>query len=66
MLIDRYGLSLSTASTEAADHYIDGIDRMLAADGGVTQVFNACLQADPTFAMAHAALAREHQLYGFW
>lgn len=64
MMKDRYGLELSTSSTAAGDAYVEAIDRMLAADGGVAAVLNTCLQADPEFAMAHAALAREHQLYG--
>lgn len=61
---DRYGLELSTTSAAARDAYVDAIDRMLAADGGVQLALDATLQADPDFAMAHAALAREHQLYG--
>ena len=64
MLKDRYGLELSTTSNAACDAYVETIDRMLAADGGVAQMLDATLQADPDFAMAHAALAREHQMYG--
>lgn len=64
MMKDRYGLELSTTSAVAGEAYIDAIDRMLAADAGIAAVLDTCLQADPAFAMAHAALAREHQLYG--
>lgn len=61
---DRYGLELSTSSIKAVDHYIDGIDRMLAADAGVEQTLLAATTADPEFALAHAALARNHQMRG--
>lgn len=64
MLKDRYELALSTTSVQAADSYVEAIDRMLAADAGVGDMLDAALTADPEFAMAHAALAREHQLYG--
>lgn len=64
MLTDRYGLELTTASTEARDSYVDAIDRMLAADGQVDVTLAAALEADPDFALAHVAQARQHQLYG--
>lgn len=63
MLKDRYGLEVSTASSAACDAYVDAVDRMLAADGQVDQKLAAALAADPGFALAHAALARQHQLY---
>ena len=59
---DRYGLELSTTSTAARDAYVDAIDRMLAADGGVEETLAAAVDADPDFALAHAATARQHQL----
>jgi len=64
MLTDRYGLELSTASHEARDAYVDAIDRMLAADGQVDETLATALDADPAFALAHVAQARQHQLYG--
>ncbi|MEM7018010.1 MAG: tetratricopeptide repeat protein [Pseudomonadota bacterium] len=64
MLKDRYDLEVSTTSVQACDLYIDTIDRMLAADEGIVDALNATLQADPEFALAHAAQAREHQLHG--
>ena len=64
MLKDRYDLDLSTGSVEARDRYIDAVDRMLAADGGVADAIAATIEADPGFALAHAAMAREHQLNG--
>jgi tetratricopeptide (TPR) repeat protein len=63
MLKDRYGLELSTTSAEARDFYVDAIDRMLAADGQVDATLAAVTKADPGFALAHAAQARQHQLY---
>lgn len=64
MLTDRYELELSTTSTDARDAYVDAIDRMLSADGLVDEKLAAALEADPDFALAHIALARQHQLYG--
>lgn len=64
MLKDRYDLGVTTTSVEARDHYVDGIDRMLAAEGQVEETLVATISADPDFAVAHAALAREHQLHG--
>lgn len=62
MLTDRYGLQLTTTSTEARDAYVDGVDRILAADSGVEQVLDQAIAADPNFALAHVAQARQHQL----
>ena len=41
MLQDRYGNALATASTAARDHYVDGVDRFLAALPGVEEAFEA-------------------------
>lgn len=62
MLSDRYGLELTTTSTEARDLYVQGIDKMLAADAHIEETLEAAIAADPEFALAHAALARQHQL----
>ncbi|WP_423916224.1 tetratricopeptide repeat protein [Candidatus Poriferisodalis sp.] len=59
---DRFGLELSTSSAEARDAYVEAIDRMLAADGHVEDCLAAAIAADPSFALAHAAEARQHQL----
>ena len=59
---DRYGLELSTTSSEARDAYVDAIDRMLAADGHVEETLTTAIEADPSFALPHIALARQHQL----
>ncbi len=62
MLQDRYGLELTTSSEDARDAYVDGIDRMLSANGGVEASLQRAIASDPDFALAHVALARQHQL----
>jgi tetratricopeptide (TPR) repeat protein len=62
MLEDRYGLALSTSSMDARDAYVEGIDRMLAADGHVEDILGQAILADPDFALAHAAIGRQHHL----
>ncbi len=64
MLEDRYGNTLSSTSQAARDAYVDGLDRTLAAAGGSKQKFEAAIEADPSFALAHIALARHHQVWG--
>lgn len=54
---DRYGLALSTGSVAAAEHYVDGLDRLLALDAGAEDLLQQALDADPGFALAHVALA---------
>jgi pentatricopeptide repeat protein len=60
---DRYGLEVSTSSVSARDSYVEGIDRMLSAEAGVEECLSAAIAADPSFALPHAAMARQHQLY---
>lgn len=62
MFNDRYGLEITTSSAEAFDAYVDGVDRMLTARGDVEARLGAAIEADPIFALAHTALARQHQL----
>ena len=64
MFRDRYGLEVSTSSVEAFDAYADAADRMLAADGRVAERLGDAIEADPNFALAHAALARDHHVNG--
>ncbi|MCH9671665.1 MAG: tetratricopeptide repeat protein [Gammaproteobacteria bacterium] len=59
---DRYGLELTTSSAAARDAYIEGVDRILAANPYVEEQLTAAIEADPAFALPHAALARQHQL----
>jgi hypothetical protein len=60
---DRYGLTLSTASSESAKTYRDGIDLMLSAWPGAAEAFDRSIAADPEFALAHIARARIHTFY---
>lgn len=62
MLTDRYGNALTTASTEARDAYVEGVDRLLAGDGDVEGPLTVAVTADPAFALAHVAVARQHHL----
>jgi tetratricopeptide (TPR) repeat protein len=56
-IADRYGLPLSTSSVLAAEHYQEGMDRLLAWKLGGDDEFRTALAADPGFALAHAGAA---------
>ena len=60
---DRYGLTLSTASSAAASAYRNGIDWMLSAWPGAAEAFDRAIKDDPDFALAHIARARVHSFY---
>jgi tetratricopeptide (TPR) repeat protein len=60
---DRYGLSLSTASSDAAAAYREGVDLMLSAWPGATEAFERAIALDPDFALARVARARVHSFY---
>jgi hypothetical protein len=64
MARDRYGLPLSTASGAAAEAYVEGVDRFLAAHAGAEESFERAVAADPGFALAQAGWARSLQLLG--
>jgi hypothetical protein len=57
---DRRGLQLSTDSDLAAERYGRGVDLLLAALPGAEDLFRDAIDADPDFALAYAALARQH------
>src|SRR5918911_3223849 len=61
---DRYGLPLSARGREAAEHYMEEIDRALALGVDAPASLEAAVAADDDFAMAHIALAREFQYRG--
>ena len=63
MNTDRYGLQLSTPSDAAAAKYRCGIDLMLSAWPGAAACFEDATTADPSFALAHLARGRVHQMY---
>src|ERR1700751_1281817 len=57
MLTDRYGLSLSTASSVARDAYVEGCEAKLTMYPGAIEGLDRAIAADPGFALAHAARA---------
>ncbi|MGE3539858.1 MAG: hypothetical protein AB7N91_20800 [Candidatus Tectimicrobiota bacterium] len=54
---DRYGLPLSSRSTVAAEHFIEGLDLLLGQNFGPEDAFTRALEADPDLALAHSAMA---------
>lgn len=62
MLYDEYGNSLGTSSSEARDAYNLGVSRFLGAELGVSDSFQAAINADKGFALAYIGLARNMQL----
>ena len=58
MLEDRYGLPLSTTSTAARDAYVAGVDSVLSGVAGYRELLAQAIAFDPSFALAHVALAR--------
>ena len=63
MLMDRYGLAMSTQSQAACDAYVEGVDLFLSANFGSEAAFERAIAADEGFALAYAALGRTRQLY---
>ena len=61
MLRDRYGFALTTASPEARDAYVAGVDLSLSANHGVEEQFRRAIACDEGLAVAHVALARTLQ-----
>ena len=60
---DRYGLTISTSSDQAAAHYCEAMDLLLSTWHGTAAAFDAALAADPDFALALAARARVHFIH---
>jgi hypothetical protein len=61
---DRYGLPVSTMSPAALDAYVEGVDRLLAANAGAEASFDRAIEADPGLVVAHVGRARSLQLRG--
>lgn len=61
---DQRGLRITTSSADAAEAYRAGLDLMLAAWPGALDAFDRALAADPRFAAAHVARARQLQIMG--
>ncbi|MEZ5925583.1 MAG: tetratricopeptide repeat protein [Hyphomicrobiaceae bacterium] len=55
---DSRGLPLSTRSEQAAQRYREGVDLLLSFWPGAQEILQQAIDADPDFALAHAALAR--------
>ncbi len=61
---DHYGNALTTVSAEAAEAYSHAVDAALGANVGGLPGFEAAIEADPGFALAHIGRARLKQLAG--
>ena len=53
---DQYGLPLST-TPEAADRYVEALDRILRVQSGAHEALRDAVALDPGFALGHAVLA---------
>jgi hypothetical protein len=62
MLQDRYGFGLTTASSQARDAYVAGVDLSLSANWGAEDEFRRAIACDAGLAVAYAALARTLQI----
>jgi tetratricopeptide (TPR) repeat protein len=61
---DQYDNPLSTTSDAARDHYVAGLDLLLAGQPGITDAFRSAVNAEPAFVLGLVALARGHQFEG--
>src|SRR6202795_4992807 len=61
---DLWDLPLSTESSRAAEQYVLAVEKLLSANVGAEEALGRALDADPRFALAHAARARVLQLHG--
>jgi tetratricopeptide (TPR) repeat protein len=58
MLVDRFGLPLSTSSAAARDAYVDATEQALTFYPGALAGYDRAIAADPNFALAHAGKAQ--------
>ena len=58
---DRFGMTLSTSSSAAAECLEEGIDSLLSQNHGPELKFQEAIELDEGFAMAHACLAFWYQ-----
>lgn len=61
---DSYGNAISAGSQAAVDHYDDGVKRLLSANFGAADAFQAAIALDDGFALGHAASARALMVSG--
>ena len=64
MSTDLWDLPLSTESPGAAEQYVLAVEKVLSANAGAEEALGRAIDADPGFALAHAARARVLQLRG--
>ena len=57
---DRYGMTLTTNSTAAADRWQEGVDLLLAQNYGAEEKLQEAIDLDEGFAIAHGCLAFLH------
>jgi tetratricopeptide (TPR) repeat protein len=62
MLRDRYEFALTTASPQARDAYVAGVDLSLSANQGAEEAFRRAIACDEGLAVAQVALARTLQV----
>lgn len=63
-LKDRYDNPISTGSQSARDHYDQGLHLFLSSNFGAEEAFGNAVEADPDFALGHAAHARASMMGG--
>ncbi len=63
-LKDHYGNQVSTKSQEAVEAYDSGVGLFLGGNYGAVEAFQSCIDADDSFALGHAALARASMMGG--
>ena len=61
---DRYGLSITTNSPRSADIFVDGLDIQLSMNHGAPERISQAIEADDSFAVAHATLAYRQMFEG--
>lgn len=61
---DLWDLELSTPSARAVEQYVLAIEKLLSAHAGALECLDRAVEADPGFALAHAARARVLQMRG--
>jgi tetratricopeptide (TPR) repeat protein len=54
---DRFGMTLSTGSTGAAERWQEGVDRLLSQNHGPDLKFREAIELDEGFAVAHSSMA---------
>ena len=54
---DRYGMTISTENSQAAECWQEGLDRLLSQNAGPDAKFQAAIELDDQLAIAHGCLA---------